>query len=127
MTFTHLLKAAAPFHTSRRQQRGRCGCADTTSPLPGAAMNRQPVMVRNAQVQPLSVLGTEVRFLCEAHATGGAWSLMEVVLPRGSGPPLHEHDWDEGYYITAGEIEFTVGARSVLAVPGDFLYTPAGM
>ncbi len=90
-------------------------------------MNRQPVTVKNAHVQPLSVLGTEVRFLCEAHATGGAGSLMEVVLPRDSGPPLHEHDWDEGYYITEGAIEFTVGARSVLAVPGDFLYTPAGM
>ena len=90
-------------------------------------MNRQPVILKSAQVPPLSVLGTEVRFLCEAQATGGAWSLMEVVLPRDSGPPLHEHDWDEGYYITEGAVEFTVGARSVLAVPGDFLYTPAGM
>jgi len=90
-------------------------------------MNRQHVILKSAQVPPLSVLGTEVRFLCEAQATGGAWSLMEVVLPRDSGPPLHEHDWDEGYYITEGAVEFTVGARSVLAVPGDFLYTPAGM
>ena len=90
-------------------------------------MSRQPVMINSAQVQPLSVLGTEVRFLCDADATAHAWSLMEVVLPRDSGPPLHEHDWDEGYYITEGEIEFTLGARSVRAVPGDFLYTPAGM
>lgn len=90
-------------------------------------MNRQPVMINSAQVQPLSVLGTEVRFLCDADATAHAWSLMEVVLPRDSGPPLHEHDWDEGYYITEGEIEFTVGARLVRAVPGDFLYAPAGM
>jgi len=90
-------------------------------------MSKQPMTVKNAQVQSLNVLGTEVRFLCEADATGSAWSLMEVVLPRDSGPPLHTHDWDEAYYITEGEVQFTVGAQSVHATTGDFLYTPAGI
>jgi quercetin dioxygenase-like cupin family protein len=86
-----------------------------------------PMTVRNGQVQALSVLGTEVRFLCEAESTGNAWSLMEVTMPRDSGPPLHTHDWDEAYYIVEGEAQFTVGARSVLAKAGDFLYTPGGV
>lgn len=90
-------------------------------------MSKQPMTVRNGQVQSLNVLGTEVRFLCEADATGNAWSLMEVVMPRDSGPPLHSHDWDEAYYIIEGEVQFTVGAQSLLATTGDFLYTPAGM
>lgn len=90
-------------------------------------MSKQPMTVKNGQVQSLSVLGTEVRFLCEAAATGNAWSLMEVVMPRDSGPPLHTHDWDEAYYIIEGEIQFTLGAQSVLATPGDFLYAPAGI
>ena len=90
-------------------------------------MNRQPMTVKSGQVPPLSVLGTEVRFLCEAGATGNAWSLMEVIMPRNSGPPLHTHDWDEAYYIIEGEVQFTIGAQSVLAATGDFLYTPAGI
>lgn len=90
-------------------------------------MTKQPIAVRNGQVQALSVLGTEVRFLCEADATGSAWSLMEVIMPRDSGPPLHTHDWDEAYYIIEGEVQFSIGAQSVLATAGDFLYTPAGI
>ena len=48
-------------------------------------------------------------------------------MPRDCGPPLHTHDWDEAYYITEGEVRFTIGAKSVLAVAGDFLCTPAGV
>jgi mannose-6-phosphate isomerase-like protein (cupin superfamily) len=90
-------------------------------------MTEQTMILKNGQAQPLSVLGTEVRFLCDADATGNAWSLMEVTMQRDSGPPLHHHDWDEAYYIIEGEVHFTVGEKSVLATSGDFLYTPAGV
>jgi quercetin dioxygenase-like cupin family protein len=83
--------------------------------------------VRSGQVQALSVLGTEVRFLCEAEATGNVWSLMEVTMPPESGPPLHTHDWDEAYYILEGKVQFTIGVQSVLATKDDFLYAPAGI
>ncbi len=90
-------------------------------------MNKEPITVKNGHTEALRVLGTEVRFLCEANATGNAWSLMEVTMPRGSGPPLHAHDWDEAYYIIEGEVQFTVGVQSVLTTLGDFVYTPAGV
>jgi len=83
--------------------------------------------VRNAsEVPPLHVLGTQVRFLCEAEETRGAWSLMEVTLPRDAGPPPHTHSWDEGYFVTAGEVEFTLGNRTFAARTGDFIYAPGG-
>jgi quercetin dioxygenase-like cupin family protein len=89
-------------------------------------MKKQTLIMRKGQAQALSVLGTEVRFLSEADDTGNAWSLMELVVPRDAGPPPHQHDWDEAYYITEGEIEFTIDGRPVLATAGDFLYAPAG-
>lgn len=90
-------------------------------------MNGKTLIVKKGQAQALHVLGTEVRFLCDGDATGSAWSLMELVVPRNSGPPPHDHDWDEAYYITSGEIEFTIGSQTVLAAPGDFLYAPSGI
>ena len=48
-------------------------------------------------------------------------------MPRDAGPPPHEHNWDEAYYITAGRIQFSIGTRSVLAATGDFIYAPAGI
>ena len=84
-------------------------------------------LVNRRDVHPLHVLGTEVRFLCEADETNHAWSLMEVTLPRNSGPPPHTHAWDEAYFVTAGQVEFTVGEQTFNASVGDFVYTPGGM
>ena len=90
-------------------------------------MSSRPLTVSSRSVAPLHVLGAEVRFLCEAESTGGAWSLMEVTLPENSGPPPHVHDWDEAYFVTAGTIEFTVGGERFTASAGDFVYTPGGV
>lgn len=84
-------------------------------------------VTNRSDVEPLHVLGTQVRFLCEGQATGGAWSVMEVTLPRDSGPPLHTHSWDEGYFVIEGEVSFILGERSFRAGPGDFVYTASGV
>lgn len=90
-------------------------------------MQSRPTIVQSQRVPPLHVLGTEVRFLCEAESTRGAWSLMEVTLPLESGPPPHVHDWDEAYFVLAGAVDFSVGARRFTASAGDFVYTPGGV
>jgi quercetin dioxygenase-like cupin family protein len=84
-------------------------------------------IVNSRNVTPLHVLGTQVRFLCEAQETGNAWSLMEVTLPLGSGPPPHKHTWDEAYFVMAGEVQFTLGDEVFAARAGDFVYTPGGV
>lgn len=89
-------------------------------------MQTESMFVKSQEVEPLHVLGTQVRFLCEAQDTGNAWSLMEVTVPQDAGPPPHTHQWDEAYFITQGEVRFDVGTRSFTAKAGDFVYTPAG-
>ena len=45
--------------------------------------------------------------LADAADTGGRWSMMEQLLPKGSGPPPHKHLWsDETFYILDGTITF---------------------
>jgi len=44
--------------------------------------------------------------------------------PKDSGPPPHEHDWDEAYYVLAGEVSFTLGGEMLEVSTGDFLYAP---
>jgi quercetin dioxygenase-like cupin family protein len=83
-------------------------------------------IVRHDQAHALRVLGATVRFLCEAEHTDSAFSLMEVELPLDAGPPPHDHDWDEAYFVTVGEVAFTIGGRTVLARAGDFLLAPGG-
>jgi quercetin dioxygenase-like cupin family protein len=49
---------------------------------------------------------------------------MEVTLPQDAGPPLHSHQWDEAYFVTDGEVQFTLGDEHFTATAGDFVYTP---
>jgi quercetin dioxygenase-like cupin family protein len=90
-------------------------------------MQTRSMIVKSQDVQPLNVLGTQVRFLCKAESTDGAWSLMEVTLPIDSGPPPHTHEWDEGYFVVAGAVQFSVGAERFTARAGEFVYTPGGV
>lgn len=88
-------------------------------------MSNRPMIVKSQDVQALHVLGTQVRFLCEGRDTANAWSLMEVTVPAEAGPPPHHHRWDEAYFVTAGELQFSVDDERFTARAGDFVYTPA--
>ncbi len=90
-------------------------------------MNRQAVAVRRGEGETLSVLGTQVRFLCEGARTNHRFSLMEVVLPKDQGPPPHDHPWDEAYYVLEGQVRFRLGEDEQVFQGGDFIYAPGGV
>ena len=87
---------------------------------------KQPLTMKKGEGDLLNVVGAKVRFICSAEKTGQAWSLMEVVLPEGSGPPPHHHPWDEGYYVVEGKVSFNVDGSMHEAQAGDFIYAPGG-
>ncbi len=89
-------------------------------------MAKQSLVMRGDEGEELSVLGCGIRFLCTADKTDKAWSLMETVLAENAGPPLHDHPWDEAYYVVEGEVRFTLGERELTVKSGDFIYAPAG-
>lgn len=90
-------------------------------------MKTNAMIVKSQDVEPLNVLGAQVRFLCEGHRTHEAWSLMEVTLPQDAGPPAHTHDWDEAYFVTEGVVWFMLGDAHVRATSGDFIHAPGGV
>jgi mannose-6-phosphate isomerase-like protein (cupin superfamily) len=80
--------------------------------------------LRRNDGETLNVLGMPLRFLCDAHETDGAWSLMEEEIPVHHGPPPHRHDWDEAYYVISGAPDFQMDDKSVRIEAGDFAYLP---
>ena len=88
---------------------------------------RQAVVVKRGEGEVLPVLGTQVRFLCESAHTQRRFSMMEVTLPLDMGPPPHDHDWDEAYYVLEGEVRFQVGEDVGVYSQGDFLFAPGGL
>lgn len=60
--------------------------------------------------------------LADGEETGGRWSMMEQLLPKGSGPPPHKHVWsDESFYILDGEITFLLEGEVKTAGKGAFV------
>jgi quercetin dioxygenase-like cupin family protein len=63
--------------------------------------------------------------LADGKDTGGRFSMMYELLPKGSGPGPHKHTWsDETFYILDGEITFLVGDEIKTGRTGDFLMVP---
>jgi quercetin dioxygenase-like cupin family protein len=71
--------------------------------------------------------GDHYTFLVTGEETGGAYFVMEALVPPGGGPPPHVHTReDETFYILEGEIEFRLGDDTVTAGAGDFVNVPRG-
>src|SRR3712207_6349167 len=60
-----------------------------------------------------------------AKETGGLYSIVEVLEPRGARAPLHVHrNEDEAFYVLEGEMTFHVGEETYKAAPGTFVFGP---
>ena len=64
--------------------------------------------------------------LADGARTGGTFSQLEQLCPKGSGPPPHFHKQVENFYIIDGEITFLVDGKEFKGTKGSFVTVPAG-
>lgn len=90
-------------------------------------------MHREYRNQPrYSTTGDLYTVLASGEDTGGAFCVVEAIIPPGSGPPLHTHTReDEFFVITEGQITFTVAGKTIVAHGrggvGDSVFAPRGI
>ena len=88
-------------------------------------MSPEPFVIKPADRKTaLNVLGTQVTVL----AAGGDSSDQRITLQsggEGTGPPPHSHDWDESFYVSGGQIQFTCGGETSMCAAGTFVHIPA--
>lgn len=59
-----------------------------------------------------AMLGTTMRLIAPATATGGRYTVLEQVTPPGWGPPRHIHSReDEIFYVLEGAYDLHVGGE----------------
>lgn len=62
-----------------------------------------------------------------AADTGGAFSMVDMRIGPGHGPPLHiHHTEDEAFWVLEGHLTIRSGEATFAAGPGSFVYTPRG-
>ena len=76
--------------------------------------------------RPLNVVGEHITVLASGEVTGG-YEIFLQAGPEGSGPVPHTHPWDESFFVTNGEVDFSIGEdETVAALPGTLVHVPAG-
>jgi quercetin dioxygenase-like cupin family protein len=73
----------------------------------------------------LGVVGDTYIILVAGADTAGRYTLIDMHVPPGGGPPPHRHDFEEMFTILDGEIELTFRGVSAVATAGETINVPA--
>lgn len=80
-------------------------------------------VLRADDVPPLKVMAEEMRPLL----IGDGYQMFEVRAPQESGPPPHQHPWDESYLVLDGELWVGLGDQQETLRVGDSIRVPAAV
>lgn len=64
--------------------------------------------------------------LATGEQTGGAYSALEQLCAKDTGPAPHWHEQDEALYLLEGQATFMAGEQVVQAGAGAFVFIPRG-
>lgn len=84
-------------------------------------------LLKPGQGRSVWVVGDRYTFKTTGEETGGAFAMIEGVVPPGGGPPPHSHGReDEAFYVLEGELSFHADGRSFTAGPGSWITLAKG-
>ena len=95
--------------------------------IPADNLNR-PLVVASADdpaAVHISLVGNTYTILVSGEDTEGRYSLIDMFVPPGGGPPAHRHDFEESFTVLEGEIEATFRGRKVSLRAGQVIQIPA--
>jgi quercetin dioxygenase-like cupin family protein len=73
-------------------------------------------MLRAGESRSVWVVGDRYTIKASGGDTGGAFALIEALVPPGSGPPPHIHcREDEAFYVLEGQFQFHVDGQEITA------------
>lgn len=77
--------------------------------------------------QTLSVVGDTYRLVITGEQTGGAYAVIDMLIPPQGGPGPHAHaDFQESFYVLEGEVVVKTKSHSYTARKGAFVNIPLG-
>jgi quercetin dioxygenase-like cupin family protein len=97
------------------------------STIPADDPNRQLTVADpdGAALRHVSVAGGTYTILLSGAQTAGRYSLVDMMVPDGSGPPPHRHDFEEMFTLLEGELEFTFRGQTQAVRAGSTVNIPA--
>jgi quercetin dioxygenase-like cupin family protein len=73
----------------------------------------------------IGVAGGTYTITVPGEATAGRFSIIDMHIPPGGGPPPHRHDFEETFVLLSGEMEATFRDQKITVKAGETLHIPA--
>ena len=98
------------------------------TPVPPDDLSRELTVARPDRDQSLShvgLVGDTYTILVTGEDTAGKYTLIDMHVPPGGGPPPHRHDFEEMFTVLDGEIQVTFRGETLVARAGETINVPA--
>ena len=99
-----------------------------TPAIPDDDPTREAAVARPDDDQTLAhwgVVGDTYTILISGEETAGRYTLIDMHVPAGGGPPPHRHDFEEMFSVLDGSVEVTFRGETKTASAGETFNVPA--
>jgi quercetin dioxygenase-like cupin family protein len=97
-------------------------------PVPPDDLTRRLAIARPDEDQSLphiGLVGDTYTILIAGRDTAGRYTLIDMHVPPGGGPPPHRHDFEEMFSVLDGEVRVTFRGETMVARAGETINVPA--
>jgi len=101
---------------------------DQPAPIPPDDPSRGLTVARPDDDQSLphiGLVGDTYTILVTGQDTAGRYTLIDMHVPPGGGPPPHRHDFEEMFTVLDGEVRVTFRGQTIVAQAGQTINVPA--
>jgi quercetin dioxygenase-like cupin family protein len=98
------------------------------APVPPDDLSRELTVARPDHDQSLphvGLVGDTYTILVTGEDTAGKYTLIDMHVPPGGGPPPHRHDFEEMFTVLDGEVQVTFRGQTLVARAGETINVPA--
>ena len=98
------------------------------APVPPDDLSRGLTVARPDRDQNLphiGLVGDTYTILVTGEDTAGKYTLIDMHVPPGGGPPPHRHDFEEMFTVLDGEVQVTFRGETLVARAGETVNVPA--
>jgi quercetin dioxygenase-like cupin family protein len=101
---------------------------DQPDPIPRDDLTRDLTIARPDEDQALphiGLVGDTYTILVTGRDTAGKYTLIDMHVPPGGGPPPHRHDFEEMFSVLDGQVQVTFRGKTIVAKAGETINVPA--
>jgi len=98
------------------------------SPNSSSGLSSQPAVFRPEGAPAIAAAGDTYRMMVDGRHTGGQFTLIEIRVLPGGGPPPHVHRReDETFFVIEGDLQLWVDGKTIDAPAGTCVFAPRGI